>query len=42
MGYFSKESQLRDIGLRVIDNPMKGYVLEEGIFGQQKSVVAYE
>jgi hypothetical protein len=42
MGFFSKENQLRDIGLKAIDSSMKGYVLEEGVFGNQRSVVSYE
>jgi len=32
MGFFTKENQMRDIGLKTLDNVMKGIIYEEGVY----------
>ncbi len=41
-GTFTKENQMKDIGLKMIDNAMKGIVIEEGIFNLPDTVIKYE
>jgi hypothetical protein len=42
MGHFSKDNQLKEIGLKMIDNTMKGTIYEEGVFSVPKTVIKYE
>jgi hypothetical protein len=42
IGYFTKDNQLRDLGLKTHDNPMKGAIYEEGVFSMPQTIVKYE
>lgn len=42
VGYFTKDNQLRDIGLKTLDNFMKGNIYEEGIFSLPETITKYE
>jgi hypothetical protein len=42
LGMFTKDNQLREIGLKMLDNPMKGVIIEEGIFSLPHTLVKYE
>jgi hypothetical protein len=42
VGFFTRENQMRDLGLKTLDNAMKGIIYEEGIFSLPQTVVKYE
>ena len=42
LGYFTKDNQLRDLGLKTHDNFMKGNIYEEGIFSLPETLTKYE
>jgi hypothetical protein len=42
VGYFTKENQMKDIGLKTIDNAMKGVIMEEGVFSLPHTLIKYE
>ena len=42
VGYFTKENQLRDLGLKTLDNFMKGSIYEEGVFSLPDTITKYE
>ncbi len=42
MGYFTKENQLKDIGIKTHNNLMKGIIYEEAIFSVPQTSIKYE
>jgi hypothetical protein len=42
VGHFTRDNQLRDLGIKTLDNPMKGVVYEEGVFSMPHTIVKYE
>lgn len=42
VGFFTRENQMRDLGLKTLDNAMKGIIYEEGVFSLPQTVVKYE
>lgn len=42
MGSFTADNQMTQMGFRILDNSMKGYVFEEGVFGRPYTLFSYQ
>ena len=42
MGSFTADNQMTQMGFRLLDNSMKGYVFEEGVFGRPETLFSYQ
>lgn len=41
MGSFTKENQMKDIGMKMKDNSMKGVIYEEGNYAVADTIITY-
>lgn len=42
MGFYSKQNQMKDIGIKTLDNVMKGIIFEQGIYNLPDTIIKYQ